>query len=102
MELYGLLGRSLSHSFSEKYFSEKFLKENITDCQYRNFELKDLEKGIWTLKNEPGLKGFNITIPYKTEIIPFLDELTEECQIIQACNCVKITNEKWVGYNTDI
>jgi len=102
MEIYGLLGRSLSHSFSEKYFSEKFQKENITNCQYRNFELKDLEKEIGKLKNEPGLKGFNITIPYKTDIIPFLNELTEECQIINACNCIKITNGKWIGYNTDI
>ena len=102
MEIYGLLGRSLSHSFSEKYFSEKFQKENITDCQYRNFELKDLEKEIGKLKNEPGLRGFNITIPYKTDIIPFLYELSEESQIIQACNCIKITNGKWIGYNTDI
>lgn len=102
MEIYGLLGRSLSHSFSEKYFSEKFRKENITDCQYRNFELKDLKKEIGKLKNEPDLKGFNITIPYKRDIIPFVDELTEECQIINACNCIKVSDGKWIGYNTDI
>lgn len=102
MEIYGLLGRSLSHSFSEKYFSEKFQKENITDCQYRNFELKDLEKEIWKLKNEPRLKGFNITIPYKTEIIAFLDELSEECSEINACNCIQIKDGKWIGFNTDV
>lgn len=102
MKIYGLVGRSLSHSFSEKYFTEKFQKENITDCQYRNFELKDLEKEIGRLKKDPDLKGLNVTIPYKTEIIPFLDELSEECRHINAVNCIKITDGKWSGFNTDV
>ena len=102
MNIYGLVGRSLSHSFSEKYFFEKFQRENITNCQYRNFELKDLNKEIGRLKSDPELKGLNVTIPYKTEILPFLDEISEECRQINAVNCIKITDGKWMGFNTDV
>lgn len=102
MKIYGLIGKTLSHSFSQKYFSEKFRKENIHDCQYQNFELKDLQKEIPKLKELPGLCGLNVTIPYKLEIISFLDELTSECKEMNACNCIKIKDGKWTGYNTDI
>jgi shikimate dehydrogenase len=102
MKIYGLVGRSLRHSFSEKYFTEKFERENITNCQYRNFELKDLGEGISILKNDREIKGLNVTIPYKTEIIPFLDEQSEECMEIKACNCIKIVDGKWSGFNTDV
>lgn len=102
MNIYGLIGRSLSHSFSEKYFSEKFQRENIKDCQYRNFELKDLEYDIKYLKEDTALKGLNVTIPYKTAIIPFLDELSEDCSQINACNCIKISGKRWIGFNTDV
>jgi shikimate dehydrogenase len=102
MKIYGLIGRSLGHSFSEKYFSEKFRKENILDCAYRNFEIADLNSEIPGLKKDAGLQGLNVTIPYKTSILPFLDSLSEECSQIQACNCIKIKNGKWEGFNTDI
>ncbi len=102
MKIYGLIGRSLSHSFSENYFSEKFKRENIRDSQYRNFEIKNLQKEIPELKNNPELNGLNITIPYKTNIISFLDELSDECREINACNCIKIKDGKWIGFNTDI
>lgn len=102
MKIYGLIGRSLSHSFSEKYFSKKFQRENISDCQYRNFELKDLEKEIGKLKNDAGIKGLNVTIPYKTDILFYLDQLSDECREIHACNCIKIFNGKWIGFNTDV
>ena len=102
MKLYGLIGRSLGHSFSEKYFTAKFERENITDCQYRNFELQNLEKEIAPLKHTAELKGLNVTIPYKTEIIPFIDYLSEECERIQAVNCIKIDDGIWSGFNTDI
>ncbi len=102
MKVYGLVGRSLSHSFSQKFFSEKFQRENISDCMYQNFELKDFDKEIKQLKSLPNLCGLNITIPYKTNIISFLDELTNECKEMNACNCVKIKSGKWIGYNTDI
>jgi len=102
MKIYGLIGRSLGHSFSEKYFAEKFEKENIRDCQYRNFELKDLENEIPELKKNPDLAGLNVTIPYKTDILSFLDERSAEVAEINACNCIKINNGKWKGFNTDI
>lgn len=102
MKIYGLIGRSLGHSFSEKYFSEKFEKQNIHDCQYRNFELKDLEAEIPVLKENPYLAGLNVTIPYKTDILSFLDESSAEVAEIGACNCIKIKDGKWKGYNTDI
>jgi shikimate dehydrogenase len=102
MKVYGLLGKTLSHSFSQRYFSEKFQNEHITNCVYQNFELKDLEKEIPRLKNEPALSGLNVTIPYKTDIIPFLDNLTDDCRQMNACNCIKIIGEKWTGYNTDV
>jgi shikimate dehydrogenase len=102
MKIYGLVGYPLGHSFSQKYFSEKFLVENITDCQYQNFELKELDKEIPRLKNLSNLYGLNVTIPYKTQIISYLDELTEESREMNACNCIKISNGKWIGYNTDV
>jgi shikimate dehydrogenase len=102
MKVYGLIGRTLSHSFSEKYFTEKFQKEHIEDCRYQNFELKDLKNEIGNLKKEPDIKGLNVTIPYKTQIIPFLDDLSEECREINACNCIQISNSKWTGFNTDV
>ena len=102
MNIYGLIGKTLHHSFSKRYFSEKFRSENLTDFQYRNFEIKNLSGEIPALKNNPELKGLNVTIPYKTEIIPFLDNLSEESREINACNCIKISDGKWSGYNTDI
>ena len=94
MKIYGLIGRSLGHSFSEKYFAEKFEKEN--------FELQNLENEIPKLKENKNLAGLNVTIPYKTEILPFLEEISVEVAEIGACNCIKINNGKWKGFNTDI
>jgi shikimate dehydrogenase len=102
MTIYGLIGNPLSHSFSQKYFTEKFREENITGYSYLNFEIKNLDKEIYGLKNNPLISGLNVTIPFKTEIIPFLDNISEECKEINACNCIKITDGKWTGFNTDI
>ncbi|MGN6531888.1 MAG: shikimate dehydrogenase family protein [Ginsengibacter sp.] len=102
MNIYGLIGKTLHHSFSRRYFSEKFRSENLTDSQYRNFEIKNLSEEIPELKNNAELKGLNVTIPYKTEILPFLNDISEECREINACNCIKISGGKWIGYNTDI
>lgn len=102
MKIYGLIGKTLGHSFSQRYFSEKFQNERIADCIYQNFELKDLAKDIPQLKNEPALSGLNVTIPYKTDIIAYLDDLTDDCREMNACNCIKIKDGKWVGYNTDV
>lgn len=102
MKLYGLIGKSLSHSFSQRYFTEKFQKENIPLCEYRNFELKDLNTGIPGLKEMADLHGLNVTIPYKTGILSFLDDLSVASKEINACNCINIKGGKWTGYNTDV
>ncbi|MEP6949059.1 MAG: shikimate dehydrogenase [Ginsengibacter sp.] len=102
MKIYGLIGNPLSHSFSQNFFTEKFRIENITDCSYLNFEINNLNKEITQLKIDPFLCGLNVTIPYKSQIIPFLDEISEECKEINACNCIKISGGKWAGFNTDV
>lgn len=102
MKIYGLIGRTLSHSFSKKYFSQKFQREQIDNCIYQNFEIEDLELQIPLLKANAELCGLNVTIPYKTEIFPFLDQFTTECKELNACNCIKIESGKWIGYNTDV
>ena len=100
MKTFGLIGKSLVHSFSAQYFSEKFLKEGITDTQYLNFELQDILE-FKLLIDETKLSGLNVTIPYKESIIPFLDELSKEAKIIGAVNTIRFINEKLIGYNTD-
>lgn len=100
MRTFGLIGKSLAHSFSSKYFEEKFLKEGITDVQYLNFELKNISD-FTQLTEENKLSGLNVTIPYKESIIPFLDELNEEAKAIGAVNTICFKNKKLIGYNTD-
>ena len=102
MKIYGLIGNPLSHSFSKKYFTEKFSNENINDCEYQNFEIKNLPEEIPSLKKNSFLSGLNVTIPYKSQIIPFLDTVSDEVNDINACNCIKIDGGKWSGFNTDI
>ncbi|MFI3278902.1 MAG: shikimate dehydrogenase [Rikenellaceae bacterium] len=102
MRKYGLIGKTLKHSFSANYFAEKFEREGIKDCSYSLFELEKIEDVLSLLKREPDLCGFNITIPYKQQIFPYLDEIDVEAERIGAVNCVKIENGKLKGYNTDI
>lgn len=102
MKVYGLVGNPLSHSFSQKYFTEKFSKENLSNCIYLNFETPDLNREIFNLKNNFDICGLNITIPYKSKIISFLDSVSPECREIGACNCIKINTRKWTGFNTDV
>lgn len=102
MKIYGLIGNPLSHSFSKKYFTEKFSDENISDSAYQNFEIKNLQLEIPGLKKNPLVCGLNVTIPYKSEILSFLDSLSEVCKEINACNCIKINDGRWAGFNTDV
>lgn len=102
MKLYGLIGRPLKHSFSKKYFTEKFNREGISDCAYENFELETIEQLSTILKTHTDLQGFNVTIPYKKEIIPFLDYKNKIVEAVGACNCIKIENGQLRGYNTDV
>lgn len=107
MRLYGLIGYPLTHSFSQKYFTEKFELEQLTDATYRNFPLERIEEAEH-LFNDPDLRGFNVTIPYKETIIPFLDEVDETANAVGAVNTVAVKRnavgkiEKKIGYNTDV
>ena len=101
MRKFGLIGYPLGHSFSKKYFSEKFEKEEIKYAQFELYELEDLSSFPSLLKENPELKGLSVTIPYKEKIIPFLDELDGACREIGAVNCIQIQNGKLKGYNTD-
>ena len=101
MKTYGLIGKNLSHSFSQKYFQQKFFKEGIKDCQYLNFELNDIST-LRKLVQKNDIKGLNITIPYKEKVIPFLDEITKQADKIGAVNTIQIKGNKLIGHNTDI
>lgn len=106
MRQFGLIGKSLSHSFSQIYFEEKFSREHIDDATYSLFELADIKNITDFIRQHPELVGLNVTIPYKQQIIPFLDELSEEAHAVGAVNTVfaQHVNNQIVtkGYNTDI
>jgi shikimate dehydrogenase len=97
---FGLIGKSLSHSFSRSYFEKKFIENELNDHFYKNFELETIEQFSNVLKTQ-NFKGLNVTNPYKESIIPFLDELSIEAKEIGAVNCINIVNGKTIGYNTD-
>lgn len=105
MKLLGLIGYPLTHSFSVSYFSEKFKRENISGWEYRNFPLKRISDVNILIRNNPELCGLNITIPYKEQIISYLDKLDPVPRRIGAVNTVKIirkgSRHVLVGYNTD-
>lgn len=100
MRLFGLIGKPLTHSFSKSYFTERFTRTGIADCQYENFELPSID-ALHLLLRQPGLSGLNVTIPYKEQVLPFLDAVSPEVRIIGACNCIRIRNGKLEGFNTD-
>lgn len=112
MRLFGLIGFPLSHSFSEKYFAEKFQREGIKDALYKAFPITDISLVPDLIKSHPDLRGFNVTIPYKEQIIPLLDELDETARVVGAVNCVVLTSPHspvsplptpiLTGYNTDV
>ena len=97
---FGLIGRDISYSFSQQYFEEKFEKLELTNYSYSLFDLQNLEE-VNTLFQDIELKGFNVTIPYKEAIIPYLDELSPEAENIGAVNCIIKFSDKKIGYNTD-
>lgn len=99
MKTYGLIGYPLGHSFSGKYFSEKFQKENIQNCEYQLFPIEHI-KEFEKLKKQP-LAGLNVTIPYKEQIIPYLDDLDKHAKTIGAVNVIQFQNGKTKGFNSD-
>ena len=93
MKRYGLLGYPLTHSFSKRYFTEKFEKENISST-YENFEIDNINKFPDIIKNNPEIIGLNVTIPYKEQVIPYLDELNDAARDIAAVNTIRIKRTK--------
>jgi shikimate dehydrogenase len=102
MRQYGLIGFPLSHSFSQKYFSDKFLAEKITDASYSLFPLSTIDGLLNLIATHPNLHGLNVTIPYKESIVPFLGEVSMDAKDVGAVNCIDIRNGKLIGYNTDV
>ena len=100
MRTFGLIGKTLSHSFSEVYFNKKFHDADINDAEYKNFELNNISE-FTTLLSKTKLSGLNITIPYKESVIPFLDKLTPQAKAIGAVNTIEFNGNKLIGHNTD-
>jgi len=99
---YGLIGKNISHSFSKKYFVEKFKLLYFDNCEYINFELESIKDFPKLFAETKGLKGLNVTIPYKETIIPYLDSLSKNAEKIGAVNTITISKDKKLkGYNTD-
>ena len=112
MNTYGLIGYPLGHSFSRKFFTEKFEQEGI-DAQYLNFEIPNIEEFPNIIQNNPELRGLNVTIPYKQQVMQYLDEISEEAKAIGAVNviaprppkgegCRDAAQMRLVGYNSDV
>lgn len=104
MRRFGLIGRTLGHSFSAKYFTEKFEREGLSaECRYDLFELPEISCVEEFISSTEYFVGFNVTIPYKQQIIPYLTDLSDEARNIGAVNCVKLLPDgERVGYNTDV
>lgn len=101
MRRFGLIGKKLGHSFSKRYFTEKFAQAGIADARYELYELPEITAFADLLAREPDLVGLNVTVPYKEAVIPYLDELDKSAAQIGAVNTIKITAGKTKGYNTD-
>ena len=105
MDIYGLIGYPLGHSFSISYFNEKFQNEGI-DAVYNNFEIPTIEDFPEVVDTNPDLRGLNVTIPYKEQVIKYLDELSPEAQAIGAVNVIKVTRRgkknTLKGFNSDV
>ena len=97
---YALIGRRLGHSWSQRWFEERFAREGLTDCTYRLHETESLD-GLRRWVEEERIDGFNVTIPYKQAILPLLDELSPEAEAIGAVNCVVVRDGRLTGHNTD-
>ncbi len=98
--IFGLVGKSLQHSFSKHYFEKKWNHLQLPHS-YQLFEFDNVDAIKKQLNNLPNLRGLNVTIPYKTSIIQYLDGISDEAKNIGAINCISIENGKWTGHNTD-
>lgn len=99
---FGLIGKNISYSFSQKYFSNKFKKEELLNYSYKNFDIQSIESFPDIVKENPTIKGLNVTIPFKETIFPYLDKLNSKAKRIGAVNTIRVTKKgKLKGYNTD-
>lgn len=98
---YGLIGRKLGHSFSQRYFTEKFAREGIA-AHYGLYELAQIDAFPTLLAQQPQLRGLNVTIPYKEAVIPYLDALSPAAQAVGAVNTILRQGDRLIGHNTDI
>lgn len=102
MNLYGLIGYPLGHSFSKQYFTEKFTREGLNDCSFETFPIPSIDELPTLLKGNPDLKALCVTIPYKEQVLQYVDVLSDEVKEIGAANSIKIEDGKLTAYNTDI
>lgn len=98
----GLIGYPLGHSFSKKYFTEKFVTQGIYDIEYDLFPLKSIKEFPTFIKKNPNIIGLNVTIPHKESVIEFLDEIDEEAREVGAVNTIIVSKKSLKGYNTDV
>lgn len=102
MKVYGLIGYPLGHSFSKKYFTEKFQKERLEDCAYELFAISSIKELPSIINSNPLLKGLNVTIPYKEQVLEYVTETTSAVKEIGASNTIRIQHNKLFAYNTDV
>ena len=99
---YGLIGKPLTHSFSQRYFTEKFEREGLRDHRYDRFELDSTDELRALVRDTPGLRGLNVTIPFKQAVMPLLDAVDPLAAAVGAVNTIRIDGERLIGYNTDV
>jgi shikimate dehydrogenase len=102
MPAYGIIGYPLTHSFSKKYFDEKFVAEKITDARFGSYPISSISEFPSLLAKEPDLKGLSVTIPYKEQVLQYATELSPEVAEIGAANCLRIHGDQVTAFNTDI
>jgi len=105
MRIFGLIGFPLGHSFSKKFFTEKFVKEGVSDTVYELFPVEDIHSVGGLISDNQSLRGLNVTIPHKINVIPYLNDVDDAADQIGAVNCISIERREgkaWLkGYNTD-
>jgi shikimate dehydrogenase len=100
MKRFALIGNPLTHSFSKSYFQSKFEREGIEDASYENIEITS-EEELKNLLSQKHFDGFNVTIPWKEEVLKFVSEVSSECNVIQSANVLMLTTKGYKAYNTD-
>jgi shikimate dehydrogenase len=102
MKVYGIIGFPLTHSFSKQYFTEKFEREHLDHASFHAFPIISIQEFPALLKSNPLLKGLSVTIPYKEQVLKYVNHISEEVMQIGATNCIKISDNELRAYNTDI